>query len=149
MLGLHERPLAYRWIIYQNKSIYIKRTLGSLIAHMSPGIWVTDVLECGKGDMIPFKDISIFSSGSHVVQPSWAFWSVFGRGQLEDHFCEIIVILDQWFRIFHLKISLIYSSANPFLRWENHLYNFGRGHHEEHFFETILNLNRWFRWKCY
>ena len=39
---------------------------------------------------------------------------LFGRGQHEDNFCEIILILDQWFRRFHLKIFLIYSSANPF-----------------------------------
>ena len=31
----------------------------------------------------------------------------FGRGQHEDHFCEIILILDQWFKRFHLRILLI------------------------------------------
>ena len=51
------------------------------------------------------KDISIFSSGSHVVQPN--FQINLSRGQHEDHFCEIIFILDQWSRIFHLKIFLI------------------------------------------
>ena len=50
---------------------------------------------------IRFKDISFFSSGSHVVQPSVNF----GRGQHEKHICEIILILDQWFRKrFHLNI---------------------------------------------
>ena len=29
------------------------------------------------------------------------------RGQHENHFCEIILILDQWFRRFHLKMFLI------------------------------------------
>ena len=48
------------------------------------------------------KDISIFSSGSHVVQ-----LVDLGRGQNEDHFCEIILILNQWIRRFHMKIFLI------------------------------------------
>ena len=40
---------------------------------------------------IRFKDISFFSSGSHVVQP----FVNFGRGQHEKHICEINLILDQ------------------------------------------------------
>ena len=38
----------------------------------------------------------------------------FGSGQHEDHFCEIILILDQCLRRFHLKIFFIYSSAHAF-----------------------------------
>ena len=63
------------------------------------------------------------------------------RGQ----FCEIILILDHWFRRFHLKIFLILSSTNHFSAEQNHLCNFDRGHHEEHFCEIILNLDQWFR----
>ena len=63
----------------------------------------------------------------------------FGRGQHEDHFCKIILNLDQWFRRFYLKIFLIYI---PFSAERNRLCKFGRGHHEEHFYEIILNLNQ-------
>ena len=28
------------------------------------------------------KDISIFISGSHVVQPSWTFWSIYEKGNM-------------------------------------------------------------------
>ena len=45
----------------------------------------------------------------------------FDRGQHEDHFCEIILILDQWFWRFHLKIFIIYSSANPFSAAQNEI----------------------------
>ena len=38
-------------------------------------LWIDNALACGEGDLW-FKDISIFSSGSHVVQPSWTFWSI-------------------------------------------------------------------------
>ena len=31
----------------------------------------------------------------------------FSRGHLEEHFCEIILNLDQWFRRCHLKTFLI------------------------------------------
>ena len=41
----------------------------------------------------------------------------FGRGHYEEHFCEIILNLDQWFRRrCHLKIFLIYSSGDPFVQ---------------------------------
>ena len=45
-----------------------------------------------------FKDISIFSSGSHVCSAKLNLLINFGRRQQEDHFCEIILILDQWFK---------------------------------------------------
>ena len=38
----------------------------------------------------------------------------FGRGHYEEHFCEIILNLDQWLsRGCRLKIFLIYSSGGP------------------------------------
>ena len=50
----------------------------------SPESWHTSrwLLACSYGDMIWFKDISIFSSGSHVVQPSWTFWSILVQGNM-------------------------------------------------------------------
>ena len=42
-----------------------------------------------------------------------------GRGHYEEHFCEIILNLDQWFRRkFPLKIFLIYSSGSPIV-WQS------------------------------
>ena len=40
----------------------------------------------------------------------------FGRGHQEEHFCEIILNLDQWFRRCCLKIFLILSSGDPFVQ---------------------------------
>ena len=41
----------------------------------------------------------------------------FGRGHDEEHFCEIILNLDQWIRRrCHLKIFLIYSSGSHFVQ---------------------------------
>ena len=51
---------------------------------------------------ISFKDIYIFSSGGHFVQLS--FLSNLSGGFDKDHFCEIILNLDQWFRRCSLKI---------------------------------------------
>ena len=42
----------------------------------------------------------------------------FGRGHYEEHFCELILNLDQWFRRrCCLKTFLIKSSGCPFFRW--------------------------------
>ena len=41
----------------------------------------------------------------------------FGRGYQEEHFCEIRLNMDQWFRRrCHLKIFLIWSSGRPFVQ---------------------------------
>ena len=40
-----------------------------------------------------------------------------GRGHHEEHICEIISNLDQWFRRrYHLKTFLIYSSGHPCIK---------------------------------
>ena len=57
-------------------------------------------------------------------------------------FCEIILILDMWFRRFHFLSTAV---PTPFPARQNHLCIFGKGHHEEHFCEIILNLDQWFR----
>ena len=41
----------------------------------------------------------------------------FGRGHYEEHFCEIILNLNQWFRRrFRYKIFLIFSSDGHFIQ---------------------------------
>ena len=62
-----------------------------------------------------FKEIS-------YLEPSWPFYSAernylcnFGGGHHEEHFCELILYLDQWFRRrCRLKIFLIKSSGTTF-----------------------------------
>ena len=71
----------------------------------------------------------------------------FNRGHHEEHFCEIILNLHQWFRC-HLKTFSSRALATPVLSRAK-LCNFGRSHHEEQFYEIILNLNQWFRRKCH
>ena len=39
----------------------------------------------------------------------------FGRGHHEEHFCKIILNLDQWFRRCCLKMFLIWSSGTHFV----------------------------------
>ena len=55
----------------------------------------------------------------------------FSGGHYEEHFCEIILNLDQEDMSF--KNMFIYSSGC--LAERNHLCNFGRGHYGEHFCE--------------
>ena len=80
----------------------------------------------------------------------------FGRELHEEHFCEIILHLDQWFRrkshfSSEALVTPVFSLAKlpiPFPVEQNHLCNFGRSHHEEQFCEIILNLDQWFRRRC-
>ena len=39
----------------------------------------------------------------------------FGKGHHEEHFCEIILNLDKWFRICQLNTFLTKSSGDPFI----------------------------------
>ena len=81
----------------------------------------------------------------------------FGRGFYEEQFCEIILNLDQWFRIpeeMSFKDISYLELWQPFCSAEqNHLAilveGINRGYQEEHFYEIILNLNlKWFRRIC-
>ena len=87
---------------------------------------------------ISFKDISIFSSGGHVV-----FLINLGRwqsGHHKEHSCEIILNQGMSFKdISYLELWWPLFSAE----W-NHLCNFGPRLYEEHFCEIILNLDQWF-----
>ena len=62
----------------------------------------------------------------------------FGRRHYGEHFCEIILNLDQWFRI-----CITQSSGGGV----ELLSNFGRGHYDGHFCE-IMNLHQLFRGSC-
>ena len=72
----------------------------------------------------------------------------FGPGHYENHFCEVILNLEQWFRRgCHFNIFL--ELWRPFSSAElNHLCSCGGGHYGEHFCEIILNLDQWFRRRC-
>ena len=72
----------------------------------------------------------------------------FGRGQHVEHFCEILLLLDQWLSRFHRRYFLSRALPTPFSEEQNHLCNFGRGHHE-YFCEIILNLDQWLRRRCH
>ena len=57
----------------------------------------------------------------------------FGRGHYEEHFCEIILNSDQWFKKMLFKyISYLQIWQPDYLAELNHLCNFGRGHYEEY-----------------
>ena len=45
-----------------------------------------------------FKDIYVFNSGDHFVQWSITVLGNCGRWHYEEHFCEIILNLDQCLR---------------------------------------------------
>ena len=70
----------------------------------------------------------------------------YARGHYEEHFFEMILNLDRWFKrkcclkdISYIELWWAIYSAK-----QNHLCNFGRGHHEKHFCEIILNLDQCF-----
>ena len=50
-----------------------------------------------------FKSFSIFSSDRHFVS-DWNQFSNFGKGALEEHFCEIILKSGHWHGICRLKV---------------------------------------------
>ena len=60
---------------------------------------------------IPFKDISMLSSGGYFPAERNRLGN-FGSSQYEDHLCIIITILDQWFQIccFHIFVFLTLSA---------------------------------------
>ena len=57
--------------------------------------------------MCLLKVFLIYSSGGHFVQ-EWIHLYNFGRGHYEEHFCEIILNLNQWFE----DISIIRSGSH-------------------------------------
>ena len=69
----------------------------------------------------------------------------FGKGH-HEHFCEIILNLNQWLKRCHLKDFL--PRAPTALIGRNNLCNFGRGHYGEQSCETDLNLDQWLRRQC-
>ena len=68
-----------------------------------------------------FKLFLIWSSGSPFVQRSITICAILVV-YYEDQFCEIILILGQWFRTWHSKeflsgalAALLFSGAEPFM----------------------------------
>ena len=81
----------------------------------------------------------------------WPFCSVeqnclcnFGRGHHKEHFFEIILKFDKWFRRCRLKILSLGLVAILFSRADC-VCNFCRGHYEEHSCEILLSLDQMFR----
>ena len=74
----------------------------------------------------------------------------FEKGHHEEHSCEVIWNLDQWFkRRCLLKIFPIWSSGGPFCSVEwNHLCKFDGGYQEKQFCEIFSNLDQWFSRRC-
>ena len=73
----------------------------------------------------------------------------FGGGHYGEHFCKIILNMEQWFRRCHLKgISYLQLWQSFRLAEQDHLCNFSREHYEEHFCVVILNLVQWLRRRC-
>ena len=97
--------------------------------------------------MIWFEDISTFSSGSLVVQPSWTFWSILVEGNMRTISVKLFWFWTSGSGDFIWRYYL--ELCQPLSAEQNHLCNFGRGHHEEHFCEMILNLDQWFRRRCH
>ena len=64
-----------------------------------------------------FKDISYLELWQPFYSREENHLCNFGRGHYEEHFCEIILNLDQWFRKkCCLKAFVIYSSGGPFVQ---------------------------------
>ena len=62
----------------------------------------------------------------------------FGRGYLEEQFCEIILNFDQWYRgRFHVKILYLELWQPSCLVEQNHLCHFERRNHGNHLYEVI------------
>ena len=61
-----------------------------------------------------FKSFSIFSSDRHFVS-EWNQFSNFGKGALEEHFCEIKLKSGHWHEICCLKVFFIFSSGGQFV----------------------------------
>ena len=67
----------------------------------------------------------------------------------EEQFCEIILILDQWFRRrCHLKYFLSGNLAALVFVGAELFSCLGRGHYCKPSCEVILNLDLWFRKRC-
>ena len=96
-----------------------------------------------------FKDISCLDNWRPLCSREQNHLHNFSRGYYEEHLCEIILKLDQWFKrrcrlkdfLSRAPAAVMFSGAEPFMQ-------FGRGHYGEHISEIILNLDLWFRRKC-
>ena len=64
-----------------------------------------------------FKDISYLELWQPLCSLALNHMCKFGRRNHEERFCEIILILDQWFRRCCWKIFLIWRSGGPFVQW--------------------------------
>ena len=64
-----------------------------------------------------YKDISYLELWKPLCSVDWNHLCNIGRRHHEEHPCEIILNLDQWFRRkCRLKVFLIWSSGSPFVQ---------------------------------
>ena len=75
-----------------------------------------------------FKDISYLELWQPFYSTEENHLCNFGRGHYEEHFCEVILNLDQWFRKKCCKTFDIYSSGGSFVQHNGTLCSFGQGH---------------------
>ena len=68
-----------------------------------------------------------------------------GKRHYKQHFCEITLNVDQWYRRRCLKYFYLLLWWPFCLVRQNHLCNCGRGLYEKHFCEIILSLDQWFK----
>ena len=65
-----------------------------------------------------FKDISFLDLWQPLCSAELSQLCDFGRRHHEEHSCDMILILDQWFRRkCGLKVFLIGSPGSPFVQW--------------------------------
>ena len=74
---------------------------------------------------MPFKGISYLELWQPFCSAECNYLCNFGRGYYEEHFCEIILNLDKWFRRrYRLKyflsgamVALLLGAAEPFMQF--------------------------------
>ena len=71
-----------------------------------------------------FKDISYLELWQPFCLSEWNHLCNFGKGHYEEHFCEIILNLGQWFRRCRLKdflsealAALLFTGVEPFMQF--------------------------------
>ena len=143
------RPLLIRNVSQCSIFTYNKRTLGSWIAHLSPGFLERTLWEFKHFCQIilnldqwfrrkfHLQTFLIYSSGSPFVHPSETICAIL-IDSIMRNICEIILNLDYWFwRRCHLKVFLYLNLAVILFYGVEPLCNFGSRHYGKHSSEII------------
>ena len=92
--------------MWQSRTIYAT-LVDDIMRHISVKLYI----EFGQVVQISFKDIPYLELWWTSCSAERNHLGNFGKGQYEEHFCYIILNLDQWFKKCHFKIFLIYISG--------------------------------------